>query len=364
MLSLTESQKAALEQVTSYARRRGEAARQLIREVLQMSDIASEYFEKAVDRVKSNARVALHFHPDRLGPDMKSVAESLLDQGVYKSQFETHISNGSVSAYPGGQRDEWENLIFDGAYRRHGTVAGERPKYGSLDLMRCPDGPSPRFGSCYFLLSPAVSRRCTYTYMDSHENPAEKGTYEAFDDILAALLKEIFLRDYALGIRDLTPRGFVEHLHANLGRKLQDPSKLLPSRNLNHYIEAQVHGDVRLSEDVDILVADPSFKNTNVGEIIEELSRRYSVEVHWHMGFRLGKHAVPSDFRGPSMPSLGARIAKRGFIDAAAIGAAAVDLKRSPESWRDRGVYDEVLQELKLLWHVLVRYGESKSSVS
>ncbi|MGQ7111171.1 DUF3626 domain-containing protein, partial [Escherichia sp. TWPC-MK] len=31
-----------------------------------------------------------------------------------------------------------------------------------------PDGPAPRFGSCYFLLSPKVSSRSTYTYLDSH----------------------------------------------------------------------------------------------------------------------------------------------------------------------------------------------------
>ncbi|MDC2943638.1 DUF3626 domain-containing protein, partial [Bacillus thuringiensis] len=26
--------------------------------------------------------------------------------------------------------------------------------------------------------------------------------------------------------------------------------------------------------------------------------------------------------------------------------------------WSNRGTYEEVLQELKLLWHVLVRFGE------
>lgn len=45
---------------------------------------------------------------------MKSVAEALFEQGVYKSQFETLLSNGSVSAYPGGERDLWEKRIFEG----------------------------------------------------------------------------------------------------------------------------------------------------------------------------------------------------------------------------------------------------------
>jgi hypothetical protein len=29
------------------------------------------------------------------------------------------------------------------------VLAHERPKYGSLELIRHPDGPAPRFGSCY-----------------------------------------------------------------------------------------------------------------------------------------------------------------------------------------------------------------------
>ena len=93
----------------------------------------------------------------------------------YKSQFETLLSNGSVSAYPGGERDLWEKRIFGGAYQLEGVTNDQRPKYGALNLMLHPDGPAPRFGSCYFLLSPKVSSRSTYTYLDSHQDPKEKG---------------------------------------------------------------------------------------------------------------------------------------------------------------------------------------------
>lgn len=67
---------------------------------------------------------------------------------------------------------------------------------------------------------------------------------------------------------------------------------------------------------------------------------------------------VPTDFRGPTMPSLAKRIARNGFIDASMIGDAVNDLKRNPLLWADRGNYEEMLQELKYLWHVLVRFGK------
>ena len=140
-----------------------------------MSNITDEIFEEAVANLKSHARIALHFHPHRLDSSKKSVAEALFEQGVYKSQFETLLSNGSVSAYPGGERDLWEKRIFGGAYQLEGVTNDQRPKYGALNLMLHPDGPAPRFGSCYFLLSPKVSSRSTYTYLDSHQDPKEKG---------------------------------------------------------------------------------------------------------------------------------------------------------------------------------------------
>jgi hypothetical protein len=40
------------------------------------------------------------------------------------------------------------------------------------------------------------------------------------------------------------------------------------------------------------------------------------------------------------------------------IGNAAVSLSRQPESWRDWGTYDETLQHIKQLWHVLAYYGQ------
>lgn len=355
---LSRSQQLAIAHITEYARSYKDESESLIQEILAMSNITNETLGQAVKRMKQHAKVALHFHPDRLNPIKKSIAEALLEEGVYKSQFETLLSNGSVSAYPGGQRDIWEEKLFGGAYQIEGTVNAERPKYGALNLMLHPDGPAPRFGSCYFLLQPHVSERCTYTYLDSHQEPKEKGTYEQFDMILAALLKDAFLNDNAIGEKVLTPGKLIDHMLNKLRLPLTDPSDQLANRNLNHYVEAQIHGNISLKEDVEALVADPSFKGSFIGEKLEQLCRFYGIELYWHMGFMLAIEDVPSNFRGPTMPSLAERIAENGVIHARIIGTAAADVVRNSDSWRDRGSAKDVLQELKLLWHVLVRYGK------
>lgn len=223
--------------------------------------------------------------------------------------------------------------------------------------MQHPDGPAPRFGSCYFLLHPNVSQRSTYTYGGSQDDPPVKGTIEEFDDILAAIFNDAFFREYAIGEHDLTPTKFIEHLLYDLQRPFKDPSEGKASRNLNHYIEAQVHGEIDLIDDVEILVADPSFKGTQVGTILEDICLKYSIKLLWHMGYVMHADEVPSDYRGPSMPSLAKRIARNGFIDANVIGEAVNDLNRNQRLWRDRGTYEEVLQELKYMWHILVQFG-------
>jgi hypothetical protein len=356
---LTKPQKQAMAHVTEYAQSRMADAQTIIREILQMSNLSWETYEAAIARIKAHAKVGVHFHPDRPIKDGKCVAESLLEQGVYRSQFETGISSGSVSAYAGGARDRWEEQLFGGAYQQEGVAISERPKYGALDLMQHADGPAPRFGSCYFLLAPIVSQRCTFTYGGSQDNPPEKGTYDAFDDIAAALLKEIFLRDGALGEPDLTPRMLIDRLLTQLAQPFPNPSNRLPSRNLNHFIEAQVHGDILLQDDVEMLVADPSFRGAETGRLLEELCTKYAIELQWHSGFAMKEAEVPADFRGPTMPSLAQRIARHGCIDASVIGEAVRDLSRNPKPWADRGDYATVLQELKLMWHVLVRFGDN-----
>ena len=100
--------------------------------------------------------MTLNFHPDRRLADGRSVAEALRDDGVYRNQFETGISNGLL----GGDRVHWEHQLFAGAY--DGALPAERPKYGGLNVDRRVAGACPGFGSCHFRLREEVNDRATY----------------------------------------------------------------------------------------------------------------------------------------------------------------------------------------------------------
>ncbi|OAQ69613.1 hypothetical protein VFPPC_11945 [Pochonia chlamydosporia 170] len=354
VVALLPCQEAALASIKRQANALEPDATETIAQIMRMSNIESSKLHTAKEAIRKHARIALHFHPDRPAGE-GTVATSLLHDGVYRNQFETGISNGLVAAFRGSLRDNWENNLFENAYGDHAVSLCHRPKYGALDLTNFEDGPAARFGSCYFLLKPAVATRSTFTFGGSQAAPKYRATADQFEPILAALLEETFTRDFMLGISGIRPAQAVQHL-CQLPKFKDDGPRTL-SRNLDHMIEAQIHGDVLLGRDVDTLVIDGAFRGTAIGHCLEQIGHQYRFPVRYRQSFQLDVRDVPLDFRGPSMPLLAKRISQNSIVTTATLGEGAQDLRKHPEAWTDRGTYAEVLQEFKLLWHILVRYG-------
>jgi hypothetical protein len=372
MSRLLTPQLAALHHVEAVARQAQGGARARITDVLARAGCHPHQYVQALECVREHARIVLHFHPDRFGSKSMTVAEALLEDGMYRNQFETGISSGGLSAFPGGERDVWEKRLFASAYHAEEVRNSDRPKYGALELVRFPDGPVPRFGSCYFVLRRSVAERTSFTFMGSEDSRATErlGTFGHMDSIMEALFAEIEeggmasppwppYRTPTLGVAELTVRRLLDIL-LELEHPRKDPASGKPGRVLDTGIEAQVHGPIDLRRDLELLVADPSFASTNTGAVLGEIARRYDVSLRWHCGFQLAVRNVPEDFRGEAMPRLARRIAAiDGTLDAAVIGRAAASLRRHPEAWRDWGSREDALQHLKQLWHVLVHYGTS-----
>ncbi|MDF4251295.1 DUF3626 domain-containing protein [Streptomyces sp. WMMB303] len=251
-------------------------------------------------------RVTLNVHPDRLAGG-RPILDSLLGYGSYVSQFVTGTSNGGLTAYPGGDRWQWESRIFNGAY--DAATAGERPVYGALNFRKSPIGAAPRFGSSHFRLTARTLRRTTFCYPDSCLKPSDFGTAESMR------LVELAQADH----RDA----------------------------LDDCIEAQVHGPVRLDRDVEALVLDHCYRGTTV----ETAAGRLPCPVEWHPGFRLTVQELRRhpEYRGQEIVDLGPQIAVGGLIDPSLVGDAA-----------RTGRYDA--QEVKKVWHCLARFGAALAS--
>jgi hypothetical protein len=247
-------------------------------------------------------RVTLNFHPDRLAGATTLTLEAMAREGIYRSQFETGTSNGSLTARPGGDRWLWESRIFGNAYDK--VPAQQRPKYGALNFRRQRVGGSPRFGSAHLRPREQILHRTTFCYPDSVCEPTHFG---------------IASRMSLIGIAEADERD-----------------------QLDDYIEAQVHGPVLLDADVEALVLDPCFRNTDV----EQSATKLPCPVEWHGGFRLGVEELQlrPGYRGLRYVELGSLLAQDGHIDPKIIGDAA-----------RTGRYEE--HALKRVWHYLARYG-------
>jgi hypothetical protein len=358
----------AQDRAIAFVRARAAAARPEARAALAslLAEHAAPPIDALAEQVRRRARIALAFHPDRPLADGRTVVERLLAEGLYRAQFETGISNGSRTAFPGGDRDRWEQTLFGGAYAA-GAHPSERPRYGSVDLLRHADGPSPRFGSCYLVLRPHLHARCTLTWGDSHRGPAHVGTMDELDSLLLAMMESVASRGEALGLSGLDPGSFLARIGA------PEPTLSAASRPvgraLDDYIEAQIHAPITLADDVATLVIDPAFDDTPTGTALERLASTCGLALDRHPGFVLAPAEVPADFRGPRMPALAELLDRRfaaspGVLDCAVIGRAARALHDDPAGWASWGSTEQTLQELKQLWHVLVRFGRARQSPS
>ncbi len=353
----------ALAHIARRASLGAELAHSRITRVLERHGNLERLGRTIVSTLATHTRVTLNFHPDRLRRDGLTVAEGLLRDGSYRSQFDTGVTNGSPTAFPGGERDRWEERLFGRAYHEVGSgddrPARERPKYGAFNVMSHSDGGSPRFGSCYLELSRSTLSRCTFTWGDSHDGPEHVGTIGHFDGVLAEWLEAVERTGAALGATELDVASLLERLsRAESLRRF--PTRCPPGRALDDYIEAQVHGPVDLARDVEAIVIDPAFDETETGGHLVAIAARYGIALRRHTGFVLHPDEVPSDFRGPRMPLLAQRLAGGSDFDAATLGEAARSLVREPSTWRDWDTEAETWQHIKQLWHVLVRFGRER----
>ncbi|MBY6093157.1 DUF3626 domain-containing protein [Ferrimonas balearica] len=351
-VTLKRPAKTALAHVNQLARQHKAGALEAVAQVIAMSNVSAGQWAEARQQLLRHAPIALHFHPDRAANGFATVAQGLFEQGQYHSQFVSGCSNGLLAPTLDGPRAQWENRLFADAYQEE---ALQRPVYGAWHLLPHSDGPSPRFGSCYFLLAPAVSSRATFCFGDSHRLTDHRGTTAEPDAVLAALLTECFERDRVLGQNRSVPQLVQALSQPRDSRWLDAP----PQGCLDHYIEAQVHGGVSLERDVTDLVADPSFIGTDVGNTLEALARRYRINLCWHGGYRLKADKVPDNRRGPLMPELAEWVSDLGqsegqgaWVDAAHIGLALQHANKNPSAWRHWG--ETPPQLLKWLWHLLV----------
>jgi hypothetical protein len=188
--------------------------------------------------------------------DLAHFGNKLAADSHYRNQFETGASRGTLST---SSRTQWEQNLFGDAY--DGATPKNRCKYGVLNVTNDPQGlrACSQYGSSYLLLR-NVRFRTTFSASDSSGLHIDQlATIDHYAHVLERYQDDELRAAIDVGIGRV------------LGRD---------SRAIVQYKEAQIHGEVRLADHVELIMADPCVRTTGDG-MLKRLSERCNAPVVW-----------------------------------------------------------------------------------
>jgi len=277
---LNETQAHALAHATRSAKTLSRAAHAPLVARLAALGFGEADLARCLAYMRDEAPATVNFHPDKAlslavnRADLKTphysvtvdrtrtVIDAFLADSLYRNQFETGVTSGASTAFPGGSRDEWEKTIFRGDYHEHALVPGERPRYGAINVELKMAGPASQYGSCYFVLKPEVRARVTITPKNSCTCEAsDVGTLASCEHVLAGMPEERLkaLMDAAVHGTRSTERSW-------------------------SYVEMQIHGPLEFATDVFGVVADAKFRGTPYEDKLRRFAAANGLELAWQDG--------------------------------------------------------------------------------
>jgi len=206
--------------------------------------------DKTLSWIRDEAPIIIHV-------DLKAFGDKLAADTHYRNQFETDVSRGCLSH---STRERWEQHLFGYAY--DGACPADRCKYGVLNVTHDPQGVRccAQYGTSYLLLR-NVRLRTTFAARDSGGiEISQLATVDYYAHVLEKYSDEELRAAVEVGTRRV------------LGRD---------SEVIRHYKEAQIHGEVRLSDHVELIMAHPSLKSDCHKAMLKRLSDRCQAQVVW-----------------------------------------------------------------------------------
>jgi hypothetical protein len=195
---------------------------------LESLGISLEQMMHTLDYIRERAPVIICFNPALTLP-------LLLQDTHYRNQFETSTSGGYLSP---SARARWESAMFQFAYDN--AQPAQRCKYGCLHVHADCDGVdgTRNYGDAFFVLKKHVRTRITLCYGDSGNSGGRihLGTLANFAHILQTF-----------------PDSELKTL-VNVACEPTFVRKDVRKPKQTPYTEAQIHGDILLRCDIDMLV--------------------------------------------------------------------------------------------------------------
>jgi len=207
--------------------------------------------QRTLTYIREQAPVIIHLNLERFGVQLAADTH-------YRNLFEFVGVDGED--FHSQTRKEWEDDLFGTAYR--GAEAFDRCKYGVLNTTNDPQGVrccAHAYGSSYLLLR-GVRQRTTLAAEDSAGlQSCELATLDNYAHVLARYTDDELFATLEVGTR------------RQVGAS---------SSTIRAYKEAQIHGEIRLKDHVEMIMAHPSSRESSAG-ILERLAEHCNAPLVW-----------------------------------------------------------------------------------
>lgn len=239
LVPLRPCQLQALANVRQHCKRLHLLALPHLRKRAEKLGFSTKNLDDTLSWMRERAPVIIHL-------DLAHAGLLLGTDSHYRNQFETQRSGGTLDK---NKRASWENQLFSNAYK--GASAFDRCKYGVVNVTNDPQGVRAclQYGLSYMLLR-GVRLRTTFCSTDSAGmNVGDLATLDCCAHV------------------------FNKFSDSELRHVLQVGTLRIPgvdSGVLSSYKEAQIHGEVRLVDHVELIMAHPSCHS----EALKELADR------------------------------------------------------------------------------------------
>lgn len=211
----------------------------------KIKGFTEDIYNKTINYIKNNVKIIIHIN-------LEKTLKKIIEDDYYRNSFETGNSGGSNDKVA---RSSWENQLFNSLYAN--SSHEEKVKYGALNLTNSPKGIDScyGYGNSFLVLKNEIKDRCTFVLGDSSKMDMHLGTFKYCDILLALMPNNLLDKVINISIEkiDFCDYGNFE------------------------YIEAQIHGPIRLHQDIELLVVNSNYNtNGSILDLLDQFSNKYN----------------------------------------------------------------------------------------
>lgn len=225
---LTKCQKMAFEYCKEKSKKDSLESEEKLIERFEKNGYTQYDIPKVIIHIKQYSKITINVN-------LSTILTLMINDDHYKNGFEI----GRFKHSSGGGRKNWENNLFNSMYKNCDPI--ERVKYGAVNIYNEVNGikSCAHYGNVFFVLKDKVKDRATFVYGDS-----------------SAMMKYICTFEYCthllLHLQDNELTNVIKHV---LEKKKLDYYIYQDGTNkktsYSTYIEAQIHGKLRLNTDIE-----------------------------------------------------------------------------------------------------------------